>query len=681
MIALGLATPAIADPPPSSLSIWGYSGLVLMPTAAVHGFRDYSVGSSVLSKQNDVKGLTPFATAGIFEGLEAGVLYGVPLTGFTGLSGHAKYQLVRPTRERPTAVAVGLSLLGVGGPERYVEGNNLYLVLSHDLNMTFGGQTYTWLVGHFGFAGNLSFGARMMAGAELPLGNQASLFSDYMGPLGPQSGFFNGGAAWRPWRDWQVRVYTMGHSTADWLDRDYAVAVSYAGNILGNVQGGVERPQKIAPSQSPAPVVKAYTAPPSAPPQAPRETIETPSADLSAPRLRPPSPRPTPLASVRPVATPTPTPRPTASPTPLPRPSPTPTATPSPSPAATPEPFANPDDPVALRGTLVDDKNRPLAGWSVGVAAQNLWSLSDDEGRYKLELPLGPLELSVRDPEGKIRLTKAVRLVSPRGLELPLVVSLPTGDVKGTVYDAQTKKGVAEATVRLFRAGNSFTQESRSNGSFHLTDLPAGEYRYVITRHRFKPLEGAVVVQAKRDATVSAALQPKPGSLVGRVSSSQGKPLAGISVSLPALKLETMTDGTGEYQFQDVSPGQHQLVFNQGVQRLATTLVKVQSDETSTENLVTKPMETQADKGGTLSGKVVDQSTRRPLSGAKVVVEAKELTVLTISGPDGTFRVTDLPSGRYKVSVSRPGYQTNGAQATISAKNGAQVTILLTPQR
>ncbi|MEB3330417.1 MAG: hypothetical protein VKQ33_14425, partial [Candidatus Sericytochromatia bacterium] len=105
--------PALADAAPSSLAVWGYSGLVLVPTASVHGFRDYSVGTSLLTKQ----GLVPpvgYVTAGIFEGLETGVLYGVPATGFTGLSGHAKYQLVRPTRERPTGVAVGLSLIGVG---------------------------------------------------------------------------------------------------------------------------------------------------------------------------------------------------------------------------------------------------------------------------------------------------------------------------------------------------------------------------------------------------------------------------------------------------------------------------------------------------------------------------------------------------------------------------------------
>ena len=123
------AAPARADGPPATLSIWGYSGLVQMPTAAVHGFRDFSVGAQVMSKMPGFTAV-PFVTAGVFDGLEATVLYGVPLAGFSGLTGSAKYQLIRPTKERPTAVAVGMNLIGVGGPDRFAEGNDLYIVQS-----------------------------------------------------------------------------------------------------------------------------------------------------------------------------------------------------------------------------------------------------------------------------------------------------------------------------------------------------------------------------------------------------------------------------------------------------------------------------------------------------------------------------------------------------------------------
>jgi hypothetical protein len=63
----------------------------------------------------------------------------------------------------------------------------------------------------------------------------------------------------------------------------------------------------------------------------------------------------------------------------------------------------------------------------------------------------------------------------------------------------------------------------------------------------------------------------------------------------------------------------------------------------------------------------------------KIVVEGKDLTVLTITGSDGRFSVADLPPGKYKLQASRPGYQTKAATATLTAKAGASVAIGLTP--
>lgn len=652
---LALAAPARADAPPATTSIWGYSGLVVMPTATVHGFRDFSLGLHGLTK-GLAPGMVPYATAGVFEGLEAGVVYGIPLTGFTGLSGHAKYQLIRPTRDRPTGVAVGLSMIGVGGPERYIDGNNLYLVLSHDVNTIVNGRPYTLLVGHFGFAGNLTFGARMMAGAELPLGDKASLMGDFIGPLGPQAGFFNLGAAFRPVREWQVRAYTMGTSTpgAAWSDRDYGLGVSYTGNMLGNPAEVAERPGSrptSKPTASPAPTARPTAAP---------------------------TPRPTPA----PTAPPTPAPLPTAAFVSPPPATPTPAA---PSPAVpTPAPSAEVFDPNAvapLHGALLDDKNRPLAGWSVGVAGAERWTTTDLKGRYRLELPLGPYELTVKDPLGVVSLTKPIRLVTAKGMELPLVVSLPVGELKGMVIDAQTKQALGDVTIRVFRAGESYNLNNRDNGAFYVADLAAGEYRLVVTRGRYRPWEGSVTIHAKREASVIVALQPKPGSLAGRVTSLKGAGQPGVTVAIPALKLETATDRLGAYQFPDLPPGQHQVVFTQGARRVATTVVRVRSDETATENVTTSPPEEAQNRAGTIGGAVTDAATRKPLAGVKIVVESKDLTVLTITGSDGRFVVADLPPGKYRLTATRAGYKSGLANATVTAKAGATVAMQLTAGR
>ena len=96
---------------------------------------------------------------------------------------------------------------------------------------------------------------------------------------------------------------------------------------------------------------------------------------------------------------------------------------PTPSPAATEEAF-DPNAVAPLYGTLLDDKNRPLAGWTVGVAGVERRITTDLMGRYRLELPLGPYELVTKNPEGQVALMKSVRLVTAKGMELPLVVSL-----------------------------------------------------------------------------------------------------------------------------------------------------------------------------------------------------------------------------------------------------------------
>ena len=643
------ALPARADAPPATTSVWGYSGLILMPTASVHGFRDFSLGLHGLTKSLSPS-LVPYATAGIFEGLEAGVLYGIPLTGFTGLSGHAKYQLIRPTRERPTAVAVGLSMIGVTGTERYIDGNNLYLVLSHDINTNINGRPYTLAVGHFGFAGNLSFGARMMAGAELPIGDKAALLADYLGPLGSQAGFFNVGATFRPFREWQVRAYSMGAPGVPWTDRDYGLGVSFTGNILGNLSEVADRPGS-RPTSKPTPF------------------LPTP---LPTPRM---VARPTAVPTMRPVASSTPAPTTTPGFTPIP------TFT---APPPTPTPSAEAYDPDAiapLHGALLDDKNRPLAGWSVGVAGLDRWTTTDLKGQYRLELPLGPYELTVKSPQGEVSLSKAVRLVTPKGMELPLVVSLPVGELKGMVIDRQTKQALGDAAIRLFRSGESYNLSNRDNGAFYVGDLQAGEYRVVVTRPRYKPFEGTVTIAVRREASVIAALEPKPGSLAGRVTTLKGQGQPAVVVAIPALRLETATDRLGAYQFQELPPGQHQVIFSQGARRLATTVVRVRSDETATENVTTSPPAAAANRAGTISGGVSDLATKKPLGGAKIVVEGKDLTVLTITGSDGSFSVADLPPGKYKLTASRAGYQSRSLTATVTAKAGATVSLPLPPGR
>jgi hypothetical protein len=317
----------------------------------------------------------------------------------------------------------------------------------------------------------------------------------------------------------------------------------------------------------------------------------------------------------------------------------------------------------------------------VGVKGDDSRQETGLDGGFKLQLALGPYDLEVRDPQGAVALTKPIRLVTTRGLELPLVVAVPAGSLVGTVLDGASRQGLKEAKVRLVRAGQTFEVETRQDGSFTLNDLPAGDYRVLVARAHYRPYDAGVVIVAKREASLQALLQPRPGSLTGRVTTPKGQGVAGVSVALPGTGLEALTDREGRYRFAEVTPGQHKVVFKQGPRQLAISVVRVAAEEAVEEHLRTTPSEDAATRGGTLAGNVIDATGRRPLVGAKVVVESRDLTVLTITGPDGTFRVTDLPAGRYRVSVSRPGYTAASAQATITKDAGAHVTVPLSASR
>lgn len=86
--------------------------------------------------------------------------------------------------------------------------------------------------------------------------------------------------------------------------------------------------------------------------------------------------------------------------------------------------------------------------------------------------------------------------------------------------------------------------------------------------------------------------------------------------------------------------------------------------------------------GGALTVRVVDHGTRRPVDGASVLLgrEGEEPGRSACPGVDGTVRFSGLPSARYHVSATAPGYATGRAEALVTQGHVAQeVDVLLVP--
>ena len=79
---------------------------------------------------------------------------------------------------------------------------------------------------------------------------------------------------------------------------------------------------------------------------------------------------------------------------------------------------------------------------------------------------------------------------------------------------------------------------------------------------------------------------------------------------------------------------------------------------------------------GALAGSVIDQTSNKPVEGAKVDVSGPAQGTATTQA-DGSFTIADLPPGTYDVSVEANGQQTSEPQVTVEDGQTAQATLQL----
>jgi len=301
--ALGMvALSILAAPPAHAASLWGYSGLGLLPGGDVLRPGEYSTGARVAAFEGDgtvpVQVLVPMhLTVGLLEGLEATLLYPARNSGGSYISGSLALQLVKPTRENPTRVSLGLTNLGapavaagVGKPASFVSANNLFMALSRDFNAPIGGQLRTLFVGYLGFTGAVTditlvnLDSRAFCGLEIPIREYGSAYAEYLG-ASPRTGqFFNLGARYQVFPGFDVDAASLGQpGLAPW-ERAWTLGVSYRGQWPALLNASNQLVGKLGESAAPlpplpvapvpaAPPPKAKPAPAVAPPPAPRGTV------------------------------------------------------------------------------------------------------------------------------------------------------------------------------------------------------------------------------------------------------------------------------------------------------------------------------------------------------------------------------------------------------------------------
>ena len=307
----------------------------------------------------------------------------------------------------------------------------------------------------------------------------------------------------------------------------------------------------------------------------------------------------------------------------------------------------------------------------------------------------------------------------PRDARPAAPTATGTAAIRGRVFAADSSKPLRRARIQIGSpalGGDGRTTSTDADGRYEIKDLPAGRYNITVTRsgylrlsygqrHPFEQGKPFDLANGQRADNVDFTL-PKMSLITGRVLDEANEPISGVRVwALRPIYFEgrrrllpegqpAMTDDAGQYRILGLTPGSYFVmadtretwtVVENGVERVmgyaqtyypgipgvtdARRVMVGVGQEASNTDFALIP-----GRGATISGTVYD-SQGRPAAGRQIQLGqeyrgpnqmfAMSSSATTVAG-DGTFKITSLPPGEYKISV-RSTTDVNGTTVQESA--------------
>ena len=258
------------------------------------------------------------------------------------------------------------------------------------------------------------------------------------------------------------------------------------------------------------------------------------------------------------------------------------------------------------------------------------------------------------------------------------------GRIAGRVTSAREPGGVKDVQVAVYSQSHSLVSSAltASNGTYTIKDLPAGKYKvqfepspgsdYFPQWYKDKPdIETADAVTVTSGATTSGinALLWEGGRITGKVTSAkEPKGVADIGVWVYDLNGNAVgmgwTGSDGVYEVRMLTAGRYKVYFDPAwwcnylpQWYKSKTSLETADVVTVVEGATTSGINALLKAGGKITGRVT--SAKEPGGVADVGVWVYDLNGNEVrtgwTGPDGTYEVPGLPTGRYKVKFNPPG--------------------------
>jgi outer membrane protein OmpA-like peptidoglycan-associated protein len=246
-------------------------------------------------------------------------------------------------------------------------------------------------------------------------------------------------------------------------------------------------------------------------------------------------------------------------------------------------------------------------------------------------------------PEGKTVLVERDKIVIQPPLPLPRI--------DGTVVDASTGVGVANAIVTYVDRSDLTAQATNASGGFVSYELPAGAVRLAVTHPDYLPGECSVTIPEVTGASASAAASPPPAaaeaSLPPPPPAMPGAQNDGLALNPYLYKTST---GASTSAAAPAAP-------------VESMKVPLRCD------LKPKP------RAGSLRGEVVS-AAGKPVIAAQVMITGASTHLLT-SDASGSFVLPQLVAGNYSVRVEADAYLLKIENVDVAPEQQASVRIEL----
>lgn len=342
-----------------------------------------------------------------------------------------------------------------------------------------------------------------------------------------------------------------------------------------------------------------------------------------------------------------------------------------------------------VEGRVLDEKGQPVPRFTIdviGPAADDMAAAAPfatrtfegPDGTYQIdEIPrqgvflratatgFAPAVSSlVNVAEGK---TQTVDLTLSRGCTMSGIVTDADGTPRSEVFvDAELRR--AAGVIGDSSVDAHSQAESDDAGRFTLSNVPVGD----VVLRAYDGSHAATSVEMRVescDKVGQVAIQMEQGSsLTGVVKTSDGKPVPHAKLTLSHRStgfVDTMSDEDGRYRFDKLPSGGLRVEAQAEGQRVMA-MVMMNPGQTATQDMVFPAV-----GKGEIHGKVT--AGGKPMSGVQLMIASNvgggSMGLRRpVTGPDGSFRVTDLAEGLYVIIVSATGQL---AQAKVE-KDGSE---------